>query len=362
MIPFIDLKSQYNRIKDEIQNSINTVLEHGYFINGPEVAEAESKLAEFVGIKHCIACSSGTDALVMALMSLDVGRGDEVIVPNFTFFATAEAVEFLGATPIFADIDPLTYNMNVETTEKLITKNTKAIVPVSLYGQCSDLDEMKELAEKHNIKFIEDAAQSFGGTYKGKKSCSVADISCTSFFPAKPLGVYGDGGAVFTNSDELNKILRQIRSHGEETRYHHTRVGINGRFDTIQAAIIIEKLKIFDDELDKRKKVGNFYDAAFKGKVKTPYIAPDNTSAYAQYTIQVENRDEVSSKLKERGIPTAVHYPGTLTNQKAFEKYKSQTSTPVAEELSKKVLSLPMHPYLSEEDQNKIITAVLESI
>lgn len=358
MIPFIDLKAQYKTIEDKIKTRINDVLEHGQYIMGPEVRELEQRLAQYVGVKHAIGCSSGTDALLLALMALEVGPGDEVIVPDFSFFATSEVVSLLGATPVFVDVDPKTYNMNVEAMKDAITANTKAIMPVSLYGQCADYDEINEIATANAIAVIEDGAQSFGATYKGKKSCGLTTIGCTSFFPSKPLGGYGDGGAIFTNDDDLAVKMRELLNHGQSGRYIHTRIGINGRIDSLQAAILLEKLEIFDKELEARNQVAKKYTEALGDSFKVPSIEEHNISAWAQYTIEVDNRDEFQKAMQELKVPTAVHYPGGLSEQPVYEG-KFEANTPITKDVSKRVVSLPFHPYMDEETQNEVIKAVL---
>lgn len=358
MIEFIDLKSQQARIKDKIDAGIQRVLSHGQYILGPEVAELEEKLAEFVGAKHCITCANGTDALQIAQMALGIGPGDEVITPGFTYIATAETVALLGAKPVYVDIDPRTYNLDPQKLEAAITPRTKAIIPVSLYGQCADYDAINAIAAKYSIPVIEDAAQSFGATHKGKRSCNLTTIACTSFFPSKPLGCYGDGGAIFTNDDELAKVLRQIARHGQDRRYHHVRVGVNSRLDTLQAAILLPKLEIFEAELEQRQRVAKLYDETLKvlGVKTTPYVEEWNTSAYAQYTILVGERDQVQEKLKERGIPTAVHYPIPLNKQPAVADASVQL--PTGDRVAEQVMSLPMHPYLDDETVAAICAAV----
>ncbi|MCD4744338.1 MAG: DegT/DnrJ/EryC1/StrS family aminotransferase [Desulfobacteraceae bacterium] len=350
---FIDLKSQYNQIKENIDKRIQHVLDHQRFIMGPEVQELEEKLSSYVGVKHCIGVASGTDALQIAMMALKIGPGDEVITTPFSFIATAETIVLLGAKPVFADIDPKTYNIDPDLIEPLITDKTKAIMPVNLYGQCADYDKINSIAEKHNIPVIEDGAQSFGATYKTKKSCSLSTIGCTSFFPSKPLGAYGDAGACFTDNDDLAKAIKEIRVHGQDRRYHHPRIGINGRIDTLQAAILLAKFEIFPKEIEARSKIGQKYSELLKNtNVTTPYIEPFNTSVYAQYTIQTDNRDELQAKLKENDIPTAVHYPIPLNRQPAL---KQSIKNPVAEVVANRVVSLPMHPLLSEKDMNTIV-------
>lgn len=355
---FIDLATQQERIHDKLQAKIQKVLSHGKYILGPEVNELEEKLAEYTGTKYCITCANGTDALQIALMSLGIGPGDEVITPGFTYIATAETVALLGAKPMYVDIDSKTYNLDPNLLETAITSRTKAIIPVSLYGQCADFDAINQIAAKHNLPVIEDAAQSFGATYKGKKSCNLSTIACTSFFPSKPLGCYGDGGAIFTNDEKLATIIRQIARHGQDRRYHHIRIGINSRLDTLQAAILLPKLEILDDEMLARRQVATTYTELLNkaGIMTTPFIEPHNESAWAQYTIQVDNRDEVQTKLKEQGIPTAVHYPIPLNKQPAVA---SDVKLPVGDAVAQKVISLPMHPYLQSLDQQYIVSTLL---
>ena len=358
MIEFIDLKSQQARIKDKIDAGIQRVLNHGQYILGPEVAELEERLAEFVGAKYCITCANGTDALQIAQMALDIGPGDEVITPGFTYIATAETVALLGAKPVYVDVDPRTYNLDPALLEAAITPRTKAIIPVSLYGQCADFDAINAIAAKHGIPVIEDAAQSFGASYKGKRSCNLSTISCTSFFPSKPLGCYGDGGAIFTNDDQLAIVIRQIARHGQDRRYHHVRVGVNSRLDTLQAAILLPKLEIFEEEIAQRQQVADNYDRllAEAGIETTPYIEPHNVCAYAQYTVRVQNRDAVQARLKEAGVPTAVHYPIPLNKQPAVADAAARL--PVGDEIAGQVMSLPMHPYLTVADQEAIVAAL----
>lgn len=354
---FIDLAAQQARIKTEIDANIQKVLAHGKYILGPEVAELEEKLAAYTGAKYCISCANGTDALQIALMALGVGPGDEVITPGFTYIATAETSAVLGAKPVYVDIDERTYNLNPDLLEAAITPKTKAIIAVSLYGQCADYDAINQIAAKHGIPVIEDAAQSFGATYKGRKSGNLTTIACTSFFPSKPLGCYGDGGAIFTNDDELAKVIRQVARHGQDRRYHHIRVGVNSRLDTIQAAILLPKLAILDEEIALRQEVANNYNQLLneKGINTTPFIEEHNTSVYAQYTIQVKNREQVIDALNEKGIPTAVHYPIPLNKQPAVA---SDDSLAIGDLVAQEVLSLPMHPYLPKEDVKKIVNAL----
>lgn len=359
MIPFIDLKAQQQIIRKSIDDRIAKVLEHGQYIMGPEVYELEEKLAQYVGVKHCISVANGTDALMIALMAIDVKPGDEVITTPFTFIATAEVAAFLGAIPVFVDIDPKTYNLDPTKLEQAITPKTKAIIPVSLYGQCADFDAINAISDKYGITVIEDAAQSFGATYKGKRSCGLSKIGCTSFFPTKPLGCYGDGGACFTNDDELAKKMNQIRLHGQDRRYHHPVIGVNGRLDTIQAAILLAKLEIFDQEVVLREQIGARYTEALQDIITTPFIADCNTSVYAQYTVQVDNRSELQAKLQENGIPTAVHYPIPLNLQPVFAHLNQpEGSFPIAEKIAKRVMSLPMHPYFNEKMQSAVINVL----
>ncbi len=357
---FIDLKAQQDRIRDQIDANIRKVLDHGQYIMGPEVYEFEERLADFVGVKHCIGVASGTDALLIAMMALGIGHGDEVITTPFTFIATGEMIGLLGAKPVFVDIDPKTYNIDPNKIEQAITPRTKCIMPVSLYGQCADFDVINAIADKHGLPVIEDAAQSFGATYKGKQSCNLSTIGCTSFFPSKPLGGYGDGGACFTNDDELAKVMKEIRMHGQDKRYHHPRVGINGRLDTIQAAILLAKMDIFPEEVELRAKIGANYSRMISeqcASVVPPFIAEKNASVYAQYTVLVNNREQLQNHLKENGIPNAVHYPVPLNKQPALKT--DEFNLPVAEDLSDKVMSLPMHPYLSDKDLKMIISQLV---
>lgn len=353
---FIDLKSQQNRIRDRLDNRIKRVLEHGQYINGPEVAEFETKLAEYVGVRHCIGMANGTDAIMVALMALGIQPGDEVITTPFTFIATGEMIALLGAMPVFVDIDPKTYNIDPKRIEAAVTRRTRAIMPVSLYGQCADLNAINAIAKRHDLPVIEDGAQSLGATYHGKQSCSLTTIATTSFFPSKSLGCYGDGGACFTNDDELATKLLWIRNHGQDRRYHHAVLGLNSRLDTLQAAILLAKLEIFSDEVKERERIGKRYTELLRNVALTPYIESHNTSVYAQYTIQVDNRDKVQAYLEANGVPTAVHYPIPLNLQPVFSGMKQpEGSFPVAETASKRVMSLPMHPYLTTAQQDEIV-------
>ncbi|WP_448511711.1 DegT/DnrJ/EryC1/StrS family aminotransferase [Photorhabdus laumondii] len=354
---FTDLAAQQLKIKDKIDANIQKVLAHGKYILGPEVAELEERLITYTGAPYCITCANGTDALQIALMAIGIKPGDEVITPGFTYIATAETVALLGGIPVYVDVKPTTYNLDPTQLEAAITPKTKAIIPVSLFGQCADFDEINAIAAKYNLTVIEDAAQSFGATYKGKRSCNLTTISCTSFFPSKPLGCYGDGGAIFTQDEELAKIIRQIARHGQDRRYHHIRIGVNSRLDTLQAAILLPKLEIFDEEMALRQQVAENYNNALNsiGITTTPYIESHNLSAYAQYTLRVKNRDELQHRLKEQGIPTAIHYPIPLNKQPAVA---SNIVLPIGDEIAQEVISLPMHPYLSIDIINKIASSI----
>lgn len=360
-IPFIDLKSQYAAIKNEVDTRLAAVLEHGQYVMGPEVEQLEAALANYVGVKHCIGASSGTDTLLIAMMACGIGAGDEVITSPFTFIATGEMIALIGAKPVFVDVDPRTYNIDPAKVEAAITSRTKAIMPVSLYGQCADMDALNAIADRHGLVVIEDAAQSFGATYKGRKSCALSRIGSTSFFPSKPLGAYGDGGALFTDDDDLAKLMREIRVHGQDRHYHHPRLGINGRLDSIQAAVLLAKLEIFPSEMEARQRVAKAYDGHLSGRAVTPFVEEHNVSAYAQYTLLVPNRTAVQQALKEKGIPTAVHYPVPLNLQPVFANLNQPAgSFPVAEDLAERVISLPMSPYLREDQIDRIASAVLE--
>jgi len=368
---FIDLKTQYRRIKPSVDTRIARVLEHGQYVMGPEVTELERELAKYIGTKHCIAVASGTDALLIALLALDIGPGDEVITVPFTFFATAEMIALVGARPVFVDIDPRSYNLDPAKLEAAVTPRTKAIMPVSLYGQCPDLDAINAIACRHELPVIEDAAQSFGATYKGRRSCGLTAIGATSFFPSKPLGAYGDGGALFTNDDHLAQLCREIRVHGQDRRYHHPRLGLTGRLDTLQAAVLLAKMEIFDQEVEARIRIGARYTellhktfgASPDAKVRAPHVEPFNACVYAQYTIEVERREIFETRMKALGVPTAVHYPIALHMQPVFENLGQAEGTfPASEAAARRVISLPMHPYLTEEQQQKVVQAVAEAV
>jgi len=368
---FIDLKTQYSRLKSSIDARIHGVLEHGQYVMGPEVVELEEQLAEYVGSKHCIGVASGTDALLMALMALDIGPGDEVITVPFTFFATAEMIALIGARPVFVDIDRSTYNMDASKLEAAITPRTKAIMPVSLYGQCPDIDAINTIACRNELPVIEDAAQSFGATNKGRRSGSMTLIGATSFFPSKPLGCYGDGGALFTNDDRLATIMREIRVHGQDRRYHHPRLGLTGRLDSIQAAVLLAKMEIFPDEVAARHRLGERYATLIaekfgtgaQARVRAPVVEQFNTCVYAQYTVEVEQREIVETRMKSLGVPTAVHYPLALHMQPVFKHLGySEGDFPLSESAARRVISLPMHPYLTDAQQIEVVDALAQAV
>lgn len=361
MIPFVDLQAQQALIGRGIDAAIQRVLAHGQFILGPEVAELERGLEACTGARHCISVANGTDALQIVQMALGIGPGDEVIMPGFTYIATAETTALLGAKPVYVDIDPRTYNLDASLLEAAITPRTKAVIGVSLYGHCADFDVINAVAARHGICVIEDAAQSFGASYKGRKSCNLTALACTSFFPSKPLGCYGDGGAIFTSDDGLAKAMRQIARHGQDRRYHHVRVGVNSRLDTLQAAILLEKLKILEDEIAARQRVADCYKRLLTsaGVAAVPYVDEHNVSAWAQYTVQVENRDKVQASLAAAGIPTAVHYPIPLNRQPAVA---ADAELPIGDAVAERVLSLPMHPYLTEHTQQSVVEQLVAAL
>ena len=357
---FVDLKAQYAALKESIDARIAKVLGHAQFILGPEVGELEERLAAYTGARHCITCASGTEALLIALMALEVKPGDEVITTPFTFVATAEMIVLLGARPVFVDIEPDTCNIDASKIEAVITPKTRAIMPVSLYGQPADMDEINAIAAKHGLAVIEDAAQSFGATYRDKKSCNLSTIGCTSFFPSKPLGCYGDGGALFTNDDALAQAMREIRVHGQSGRYQHTRIGVGGRMDTIQCAVVLAKLERFEWEIEQRIRIGRRYDALLAElapDVRSVAVRPDRTSVYAQYTIVTEHRDKLQAALKGAGIPTAVHYPNPLDRQPAYRALRS-LECPISGMIAARVISLPIFSDLATSTQNIIVAAI----
>ncbi len=372
-IAFIDLKAQQQLIFPNLMERIQRVLVHGQYIMGPEIKELEERLSAYIGVKHVVTCSSGTDALLMPLMAYGVGPGDAIFTTPFTFIATAEVIQLLGATPVFVDIDPRTFNLDPEALAAAIdtlgqnprTANLKprGIIPVDLFGQPADYDRINALAQKHGMFVLEDAAQSFGATYKGKRAGSLADVAATSFFPAKPLGCYGDGGAIFTDDADLAANLRSIRVHGQGTyKYDNVRLGINGRLDTLQAAIVLAKLEVFDQEVEARQEIAHRYSEALHPVVEVPYVAPGYTSVWAQYSLLSEQRGRVQQKLKEAGIPTTIYYPLPLHLQGAFAHLEYQAGDfPISEATANRILSLPMHPYLSQTDQQRIINVFLSN-
>jgi UDP-2-acetamido-2-deoxy-ribo-hexuluronate aminotransferase len=359
-INFIDLQAQYLAYQTEIDREVLEVFSSAQFIGGEKLTRLENSLATYTGAKHAIGCSSGTDALLLALMALDIGVGDEVITTPFTFIATAEVIALLGAKSVFVDIESDTYNIDPTKIEHAITEKTKAIIPVSLYGQCADMDAINEIAQKHNIVVIEDACQSFGASYNGKKSCNLSTIACTSFFPSKPLGAYGDGGAIFTSDDDLAMKMRMLLNHGQNERYKHKYIGINGRLDAVQAAVLNVKLKHFDKEVTERENIGSRYsDILEDADVITPKIKEGNTSVYAQYSIRVKDREAMVAKLSAQEIPTAVHYPVPLHLQEAFESLGYKVGDfPISELVATEIMSLPMSPYLTEVQQDFIANAI----
>jgi UDP-2-acetamido-2-deoxy-ribo-hexuluronate aminotransferase len=360
---FVDLKAQYAALRESINSRIQKVLDHGQFILGPEVAELEGRLAAYTGARHCVTCASGTEALLIALMALEIKPGDEVITTPFTFAATAEMIVLLGAKPVFVDIELDTCNIDADKIEMAITGRTRAIMPVSLYGQPADMDEINAIAARRGLPVIEDAAQSFGATYKGRRSCNLSTIGCTSFFPSKPLGCFGDGGALFTNDDALAKGMREIRVHGQSGRYQHTRIGVGGRMDTIQCAVVLAKLERFEWEIARRIENGRRYDALLSERapdLRLVQVRPDRTSVYAQYTVMTPRRDRLQEELKRRGIPTAVHYPIPLHKQPAYRRYADGTLA-VSESVAAQVISLPMYADLPLQVQELVASAVLAS-
>lgn len=363
-LEFIDLKRQYAALKDRIAVRMQAVLDHGQYIMGPEVKELEDRLAAFTGARHCITVASGTEALLIALMALDLEPGDEVITTPFTFAATAEMIVLLGGKPVFVDIEPDTCNIDAGGIEAAITSRTRAIMPVSLYGQMADMDEMNAIAARHgNLPVIEDAAQSFGATYKGRRSCNLSTLGCTSFFPSKPLGCYGDGGAIFTSDDALAQACREIRVHGQSARYTHTRVGVGGRMDTLQCAIVLAKFERFEWELQRRREIGARYHALLAGSgVGLIAVRPDRDSVWGQYTVFVDERARVQAELQAQGIPTAVHYPKPLHRQPAYAACAVGASCPHSESVADRVMSLPMSADLTEAQQGAVVAALKAAV
>lgn len=361
---FIDLKRQQALIRDDIERRLARLMDHGQYILGPEIGEMETLLADYVGVRHCISVASGTDALLVALMTLDIGPGDEVITTPFSFISTAEVIALLGATPVFVDIDADSYNLDAGLIEAAISDKTRAIMPVSLFGQCADLAAINAIAARHGLPVIEDAAQSFGAQSNGRRSCGMTTIGCTSFFPAKPLGCYGDGGACFTDDDALAERMRALRNHGQDRRHHHPLIGINGRMDTMQAAVILSKMRLFPDEVTRRAQLGAQYSALLADTAcVTPHISDGNLSVYAQYTLRVADRDALGSHLAAAGIPTAQYYPVTLDRQPALAR-RSRVAGPltIAHRAADEVISLPMHPYLREDEMQHITDAVRDGL
>lgn len=369
-IPFVDLKSQRERLGTRLDNAIGRVVDHGAFIMGPEVAELESRLATFVGARHCLSCANGTDALGLVLMAIGVGPGDAVYVPAFTFVATAEVVAWVGATPVFTDVLPDSFNMDPASLEQAIDATSamglrpRCVIPVDLFGQPADYGRIKPIAERHGVYLLADAAQSLGAQYKNRAVGSLGDATATSFFPAKPLGCYGDGGAVFTDDNDLIGVLKSLRVHGQGSdKYDNVRIGLNSRLDTIQAAILIEKLAIFPDEIEARQRAAERYNAAFRGRAEVPELIADVTSVWAQYTLVVNNRDRVVQACKAAGIPTAIYYPIALSQQTGYKHFPSTPGgTPASGRLSNRVISLPMHGYLERALQDYIIDVVLTAL
>jgi UDP-2-acetamido-2-deoxy-ribo-hexuluronate aminotransferase len=362
-IEFIDLKAQYAALRDEIAARMQKVLDHGQYIMGPEVRELEAALAAHTGARHCITVSSGTEALLIAMMALDLKPGDEVVTTPFTFAATAETIALLGAIPVWVDIEPDTCNIDASKIAAAITPRTKAIMPVSLYGQCADMDEINAIAARHGLPVIEDAAQSYGATYKGRRSNNLSTFGCTSFFPSKPLGCYGDGGAIFTNDDALAQAAREIRVHGQSARYTHTRVGVGGRMDTLQCAVVLAKLGRLDWELQRRHEIGaKYHERLARLNLTTLAVRPDRDSVWGQYTVRVPNRAHVQAVLAEAGVPTAVHYPKPLHRQPAYVKYGDPDSCQQAIAAADEVMSLPMSADLSDADLDRVVAALAAAV
>jgi UDP-2-acetamido-2-deoxy-ribo-hexuluronate aminotransferase len=359
---FIDLKTQYEVLRTSINSRIQAVLDHGQYIMGPEVHELEGRLAAYTGASHCITVASGTEALLIALMAIGIRPGDEVITTAFSFVATAEVIVLLGAKPVFVDIDPHTCNMDASLIEAKITAKTRAIIPVSLFGQPADMDEINDIAEEHGLTVIEDAAQSFGATYKGRKSANLSAIGCTSFFPSKPLGCYGDGGAIFTSDGALAQAMREIRVHGQSQRYIHSRIGVGGRMDTLQCAIVLAKLERFEWEVQQRRKIGELYNELFGNRIQRIHQRPDRTSVFAQFTVSLENRDSVQAALTRQSIPTAIHYPLPIPLQSAYAQFCRLPQFRVSADMAKKVMSLPMGPYMETDSVTRVADSVLRAV
>jgi UDP-2-acetamido-2-deoxy-ribo-hexuluronate aminotransferase len=363
---FIDLKAQYAALKPQIDAGIQRVLDHGQYIMGPEVKQLEERLAARTGVAHCVTVSSGTEALLISLMALGIGPGDEVITTPFTFAATAEVIVLVGARPVFVDIEPDSCNLDARLIEAAITPRSKAIMPVSLYGQVADMAQINAVAAKHGLPVIEDAAQSFGSRYQGRESCGLSTFGCTSFFPSKPLGCYGDGGALFTDDAALAQAAREIRVHGQSARYTHTRVGVGGRMDTLQCAVVLAKLERFDWELQRRREIGDRY-----GRLLAPLqaqglgllaVRPDRDCVWAQYTVFVPQRERVQAVLQAAGVPTAIHYPKPAHHQGAYAAYASADACPASIAAAQRVMSLPMSADLSEADQDRVVAALADAL
>ncbi len=364
-MPLVDLFAQQDILRAGIERSLHRVLHHGKFIQGPEIHALEGELAEYVGVEHCIGVSSGTDALLIALMALEIGPGDEVVTTPFSFISTAEVISLVGATAVFIDVDPRTGNLDATRLESAITHRTRAILPVSLYGQCADMTQINQVAKQRQLPVIEDAAQSFGALHRGKKSCALSTIGCTSFFPAKPLGAYGDAGAMFTSDADLARIIRELLNHGQDKHYHHIRLGVNGRMDSMQAAVLREKLSVLDVELTQRQFLADRYnellrDLTGQAGLALPWVLAENQPAWAQYTIQIDHRDRLRQRLLEAGIPSAVHYPMVLFHQPAFQR--SISNCPHSVDLATKVISLPLHPYLAAKTQQRVVEVLYEVV
>ena len=359
-VPYLDLTIQYKAIEPQLNDLVQKVLKSGQYILGPEVKECEKKLAEFTGAPYCVTAASGTDALLMALLAHGIEAGDEVICPSFSFFATAEVVALIGAVPVFAEIEEGSFNLDPNHLEKLITPKTKGIIPVSLYGQVANMDEINAIAQKHGLAVMEDAAQSFGAFYKGKRSCNLSQYACTSFFPAKPLGCFGDGGAVFCQTEEDAKKLEQVRNHGQEGRYHHTKIGYNGRLDTLQCAILLVKLERYPWEIEQRQRIAGIYNQEFSSieALKTPSLSDERDSVWAQYTLRTKNRDQVQKQLKELGVPTSVHYPKGMHQQPALAQYAPSSPLAVTESICEEVFSIPLYADMPEDHVGHVVDSV----
>jgi UDP-2-acetamido-2-deoxy-ribo-hexuluronate aminotransferase len=363
-LDFIDLKSQYAALRENIAARLQNVLDHGQYIMGPEVQDLERRLAAYSGAKHCITVASGTEALLIALMALDLKPGDEVITTPFTFAATAETIVLAGAVPVFVDIEPDTCNIDAAQIEAAITSRTRAVIPVGLYGQVPDMDEINAIAVRHGLAVIEDAAQSFGASYKGRKSCNLSTFGCTSFFPSKPLGCYGDGGAIFTSDERLAQACREIRVHGQSGRYQHTRVGVGGRMDTLQCAVVLGKLDRFDWEIEQRLALGTQYReriAASGAPIELLGLRPDRNCVWAQFTVFVNKREALQAGLKALGVPTAVHYPKSLHRQPAYAAFGTRAHCPHSDLAGQRVMSLPMSADLTEAQLNRVVSALVQA-